>query len=561
MKITLDGIGDITCDEGKTILELCRERGIDIPTLCVFEGLKPEARCRLCIVELDGKLVTACSTYPRDGCSIVTNSERVRKARLMNAELLMPKHVNACSIDAKGESDPLCKLIYDLGLTRIRFEPIKKYAQDLSESVLRDDNKCINCGKCIRACSEIMAVHAIDFAQRGHDEHVSPYCGHRLHDVACIKCGQCIAACPVGAIYEREHLFEVLKVLNDKNKHVIVQTAPSVRAALGEEFGMPAGSLVTGKMVAALRKCGFDRVFDTDLGADMTIIEEASEFLHRLEKGGPFPMITTCCPAWIKFMEHFEHGLIPNMSSCKSPHEMLGILAKTYYAETSGLKKKNVVVVSVMPCTAKKFESTRPELKSEVDYVLTTREAAKLIRHFGIDFTSLPDEEFDSPLGISTGAGVIFGATGGVMEAALRTAYEFATGESLGRKLEFEKTRGLDGIKEGSVAINGKEIRFAVAHGGANIRKLIESKDEYHFIEMMACPGGCIGGGGQPWPTTKEVLGKRMDAIYRADRCLPLRKSHENPAVKAIYSEFLGKPLGKKSEELLHTRYFKRDMF
>ena len=558
MRITLDSKEIELSVEGKTILEICKENGIDIPSLCVFEGLRPEARCRLCLVEMDGKLVTSCSTYPMDGCSIITNSERVRKAQRMNAELLMSEHVQTCSLDENAND--LCKLIHDLGMTRMRFEPIREYEQDLSESVIRDDNKCINCGKCIRACGEVMNVFAIDFAGRGHEEHVSPYCGHSLHDVACIKCGQCIAACPVGAIYEREHLYEVLNAIQDKKKHVVVQTAPSVRAAIGEEFGMPAGSLVTGKMVAALRRAGFDKVFDTDLGADMTIMEEASEFLKRLKNGGPFPMITTCCPAWIKFLEHFEHDLIPNMSSCKSPHEMLGILTKTYYSEKSGIKKEDIVVVSIMPCTAKKFESTRPELESDVDYVLTTREAAKLIRHFDIDFTSLPDEEFDSPLGLSTGAGVIFGATGGVMEAALRTAYEFATGKTL-ETVEFDQIRGLDGVKDGSISVDGVEVRFAVAHGGSNIQRLLERKDEYHFIEMMACPGGCIGGGGQPWPTTRAVLEKRMSAIYEADRSLPLRKSHENPVVKAIYEEFLGKPLGEKSKELLHTKYSKRDRF
>ncbi|MBW2976784.1 [FeFe] hydrogenase, group A [Candidatus Woesearchaeota archaeon] len=557
MKIALDG-KEAECEKGKTILELCKEHGIEIPTLCFIEGLKPEARCRLCLVELDGNLVTSCSTYPHEGCKIVTDSERIRKARSINAELLMAEHIRDCP--KKEIENELCKVLKDLNMKRIRFEPIKKYDEDLSESVIRNDNRCINCGKCIRVCSEIMGVNAIEFSERGHNEHVSPYFGHRLHDVACIKCGQCIAACPVGAIYEREHLFEVIEALKDKKKHIVVQTAPSVRVALGEEFGMPPGSLVTGKMVSALRKIGFDKVFDTDFGADMTIMEEASEFLHRLEKNGPFPMITTCCPAWIKFMEHFEHGLFPNMSSCKSPHEMLGVLAKTYYAEKSNIDKKNIVVVSVMPCTAKKFESTRPELNSDVDYVLTTRELAKLMRHFKIDFNKLKDEEFDSPLGMSTGAAVIFGATGGVMEAALRTAYELATGKTLG-KIDFEQIRGIEGIKKGSVEINGKEIRFAAAHGGANIKELIKEKGKYHFIEMMACPGGCIGGGGQPWPTTREVIKKRMEAIYEADRKLPIRKSHENPAVRQIYKEFLGKPLSGKAEKLLHTTYTKRSGF
>jgi len=556
MKITLDG-KKLDVEEGKTILDICKERGIEIPTLCYIEGLKPEARCRLCLVELDGKLVTSCSTYPREGCKVLTSSDKITKARMINAELLMPGHVKDCSL---GENHDLCKILSDLNMTKIRFEPIIKYEEDLSESVIRDNNKCINCGKCITTCSEIMGVHALTFAKRGHEENVTPYSGHPLNNVACIKCGQCIAACPVGAIYEREHLYEVVEAIKDKSKHVVVQTAPSVRVAIGEEFGMPAGSLVTGKMVTALRKCGFDKVFDTDLGADMTIMEEASEFLHRLQNGGKLPMITTCCPAWIKMMEHFYHELIPNMSSCKSPHEMLGMLTKTYYAKKAGIDPKDIVVVSIMPCTAKKFESSRPELDTDVDYVLTTREAAKLIRHYKIDFVNLADEEFDPTLGVSTGAAVIFGATGGVMEAALRTAYEFATGETL-EKIDFEEIRGIEGIKEGSVMIKGKEIKFAVAHGGANLRKLVEMKDKYHFIEMMACPGGCIGGGGQPWPTNKEVIKKRMGAIYQADKNLPIRKSHENPVVKKIYDEFLGEPLSEKSEELLHTHYVKREKY
>ena len=557
MKIKING-AKVECEENKTILDICNGLGIEIPRLCIVEGLKPESRCRLCLVEMDNKLVSSCSTYPSEGCSILTDSKEVRKARMINAELLMSGHIKACPV--VGESHELCELIAQLGLERIRFEPIRKYKQDLSESVIRDDNKCINCGKCVRVCGEIMEVYAIDFAYRGVNEHVSPYSGHRLHDVACIKCGQCIAACPVGAIYEREHLYEVIKVLKNKKKHVIVQTAPSIRAAIGEEFDMPAGSLVKGKMVAALRRCGFDKVFDTDLGADMTIMEEASEFLERLRKKGPFPMITTCCPGWIKFMEHFYHDLITNMSSCKSPHEMLGILTKTYYAKKAGIKKNDIIVVSVMPCVTKKFENTRPELKSDVDYVLTTREAAKLIRHYNINFKKLPEENFDHALGISTGAGVMFGASGGVMEAALRTAYEFATFRPL-KKLEFDSIRGMEGIKEGELNLNGKRIKYAVAHGGKNIRRLLENKNKYHFIEIMACPGGCIGGGGQPLPLTKEILQKRMNAIYEEDAKLPIRKSHENPIVKAIYKKFLGKPLSAKAKKILHTKYYKRSEF
>ncbi|MFC1752380.1 NADH-dependent [FeFe] hydrogenase, group A6 [Thermoproteota archaeon] len=557
MKIKIDG-KDIECDPKKSVLIIAKENGINIPTLCYQEGLDPEARCRLCLVEIKGKLFTSCNTYPREGMEVCTNSERVVKARKVNAELLASEHISRCMMEETGHD--LCNIVQELKLKDIRFDPTRKYTEEPGASVVRDNNLCINCGRCVQVCADVQATWAIDFAGRGHREHVTPYSEHTLHEVACIKCGQCIAACPVHAISEREHLIEVEKALRNKKKKVIVQTAPSIRAALGEEFGMEPGTLVTGKMVAALRRCGFHKVFDTDLAADLTIMEEGSELLERMKNGGPFPMITTCCPAWIKFMEHFYHDLLPNMSSCKSPHEMLGILIKTYYAKKEWINPKDIVVVSIMPCTAKKFESNRPELKSMVDYVLTTREAARLIKHKKIDFVNLPDEDFDPALGVSTGAGVIFGATGGVMEAALRTAYEIAAGEPVS-KLEFDQIRGLKGIKQGSIVIHGKEIRFAVANGLHNARKLMKIKDKYHFIEVMACPGGCINGGGQPLPYSKEKVQKRMEAIYEEDARLPLRKSHENPVVQKLYTDFLGKPLGKKSEELLHTKYTKRSEF
>jgi iron-only hydrogenase group A len=492
---------------------------------------------------------------------VLTDSKKVERARRVNAELLMAgQGMKVCGI--QDNEHELCKIIEDIGLQEVRFDPNKEYKVDLGASVIRDDNLCVNCGRCVKVCSEIQNTFAIDFAKRGHREHVAPYCDKNLNDVACIKCGQCIAACPVGAISEREHLQDVLKVLKDKKKHVVVQVAPAIRASIGENFGMEPGSLVTGKVVAALRKCGFDKIFDTNLGADMTIMEEASEFLKRFKAGGPFPMLTTCCPGWIKYMEHFHHELINgnNMSSCKSPHEMLGILIKQYYAKNAGIDKKNVVVVSIMPCTAKKFESTRPEMHTEVDYVLTTREASRLINHFGIDFKSLKDEDFDPALGISTGAGAVFGATGGVMEAALRTAYELGTGKKL-KNVNITSTRGMDGIKEGIINLNGTDIKFAVANGLRKAEELLKKKNNYHFIEIMACPGGCINGGGQPLPYSREKVLKRMDAIYREDRRLPLRKSHDNPIVKEIYSKFLEKPLSEKAEKILHTHYIKRSEF
>ncbi len=559
MKISLNN-KNIEVDPGKSLLEICRENNINIPTLCYQEGLKPGGRCRVCLVEVDGKLVTSCTEKPKENSKIITNSEKVLKARKMNIELIMAGHITTCSIDK--DAHDLCGMLEEIGLTGIRFEPIRKYKEDLGSSVVRNDNKCINCGRCIRTCAEIQAVYAIDFASRGYNEHVAPYCEHNLADVACIKCGQCILHCPVGAIHEREHLHEVMEVLKNKKKHVIVQTAPSIRAALGEEFGLEPGTLVTGKMVAALRKCGFDKVFDVNLGADMTIMEEASEFIKRFENGGPFPMITTCCPGWILMMEHFYPDLIKNnnMSTCKSPHEMLGMLTKSYYAKKANIDPKDIIVVSIMPCTAKKFESTRPELETGVDYVLTTREAAKLIRFNKIDFKNIKDENFDPALGIATGAGAIFGATGGVMEAALRTAYEFGNQKTL-EKVEFNEIRGMDGIKEGTVKVKGKTIKFAVAHGGANNRKLLENKDKYHFIEMMACPGGCIGGGGQPPHISKDILKKRIKAIYKEESNMEFKKSHENPIVRKIYKEYLDHPLSEKAEKFLHTKYTKRSQF
>ncbi|NYZ76505.1 iron hydrogenase small subunit [Candidatus Micrarchaeota archaeon] len=554
MKIKLNGKG-IEVDGSKSLLDICRENGITIPTLCYHASLFPEARCRVCLVEMDGKLVTACSTKPREGAAIVTNSERIVKARKLNMELMMPEP--SCGLVDDLE---VCEIYAEVGMRKARFPKIKEYKPDLGAAVVRDDNKCINCGRCVRVCADVQGVFAIDFASRAHNEHITPYWEHPLADVACIRCGQCILNCPVGAISECSHLEGVVDALNDRNKYVVAQVAPSIRAALGELFGMPAGTLVTGKTVAALRRCGFEKVFDVDLGADMTIMEEASELLRRVEKGGKLPMITTCCPGWILMMEFFYHDLLKNMSTCKSPHEMLGMLIKTYYAKKAGIDPKKIVVVSIMPCTAKKFESTRPEMKSGVDYVLTTKELGKLIKMKDIDFASLPDEEFDPALGISTGAGVIFGATGGVIEAALRTAHKFATGKEL-ENIEFSEIRGMKGIKEGSITLKGKKIKFACAHGGANARKLIAQKDKYHFIEIMACPGGCIGGGGQPVYRDPGILRKRTEAIYSADRSSKLRRSHENPIVKKIYEEMLGKPLSKKAEELLHTHYMKRSRF
>jgi NADH-quinone oxidoreductase subunit G/NADP-reducing hydrogenase subunit HndD len=417
-------------------------------------------------------------------------------------------------------------------------------------------------------CEKVQGVSAIAVQERGFDTVVAPAFLAPLGEVNCVNCGQCSLVCPTAAIHERDETDKVWAALADPEKHVVVQTAPAVRVSIGEMFGLEPGSIVTGKLVAALRRLGFDKVFDTDFSADLTIMEEGNELIHRLQNGGRLPLITSCSPGWIKFIEHFYPNLLPNLSTCKSPQQMFGALAKTYYAQKEGIDPARIFVVSIMPCTAKKYEAGRPEMNSsgyrDVDVVLTTRELGRMLKQAGIDFESLPEEDYDAPLGISTGAGVIFGATGGVMEAALRTAYELVTGATL-FSLDFEEVRGLEGVKEASVNLAGTELKVAVAHGLGNARKVLDAvvnkEKEYHFIEIMCCPGGCIGGGGQPVPVDNEIRARRIAAIYQVDRQMPLRKSHENPAVQALYREFLGEPLSHKSHELLHTHYTPRERF
>ena len=570
--LTIDG-KKVKARKGTTIFELAKKVNINIPHLCYHESLSIYGACRLCVVEIEGRprLEPSCATIVEEGMVIQTNTARIRRARKMNVELLLANHPEDCFTCDRNQICELRKLSFDLGIRELRFEKGRKYSysiDDFSPSIIRDPNKCILCSRCIRVCSEIQSVSVIDFVNRGGRTQVLTFLNKGLNNVECTNCGQCILACPTGALREKTVIDEVWEAISNPKRFVVVQTAPAVRAAIGEEFGMPAGSLVTGKMAAALRRLGFDKIFDTQFGADLTIVEEAYELVERIKTKGSLPMITSCSPGWIKYIEHFFPECLEYLSSCKSPQQMLGTIAKTYYAKKISCKPEDMYVVSIMPCTAKKFEARRPEMKDsgiqDVDAVLTTREAARMIKEAGIDFINLADEEFDEPLGISTGAAAIFGATGGVMEAALRTAYEVVTGKTL-ENIEFDIVRGMEGLKKAAITLDGLELKLAVAHGLSNARILLEEiqkgESPYHFIEIMACPGGCLGGGGQPMPANLEIRKKRAASIYREDEGKPIRKSHENPAVITLYKEFLGKPLGEKSHHLLHTAYTKRGRY
>ena len=571
INLTING-QNIQVEEGATILEAALKADIHIPTLCYLPEVQAIGACRVCLVEIEGNrnLQAACVFPASEGLVVHTNSERVRLARKFSVEMLLSNHPMECLTCARNLNCELQKIAEELGIREVRFtgEKSEGYIDDFSPSIRRDQSKCILCRRCVTVCQEIQSVSAIFAQGRGFETRVEPAFNASLNDMACTFCGQCSLVCPVGAITEKEDIDEVWAALADPTKIVIAQDAPAVRAALGEEFGYPPGTLVTGKMLAAVRRLGFDRVFDTNFAADLTIIEEGNELLKRVKEGGVLPLITSCSPGWIKFIEHFYPTLLPHLSTCKSPHQMLGALVKTYYAQKAGIDPKDMVVVSVMPCTAKKFECNRPEMRDsgykDVDYVITTRELAKMIRQAGIDFRSLGDDVYDDPLGEYTGAATIFGATGGVMEAALRTAYELATGKTLAN-VDFMAVRGLEGIKEATVPIEGiGDVKVAVAHGLGNARRLLESIKagaQYHFIEIMACPGGCVSGGGQPIPVNNEIRRLRAEALYNEDRNLKYRKSHESPSIKRIYEEFLGVPLGEKSHHLLHTKYTARSRF
>lgn len=559
----------VTVPENITIMEAAKLNGIILPSLCNHPDQKVKANCRVCVVEVEGakNLVPSCSTKVADGMKITTNSTRVRETVRTIVELILADHPQECLTCIRSGECELRQLAYKLGMKEVQGVKTKNLLPlDLSTtSLVRNPNKCIKCGRCAEVCHHIQEVGVLYSHNRGLDICVTPEFGKQLKDVACVLCGQCVLACPVGAIYEQDETDKVWAALGDPNKHVVVQVAPSVRVSIAEEFGQPSGSIATTKLVSALRLLGFNRVFDTDFTADLTIIEEGHELLHRIQNGGVLPMLTSCSPGWIKYIEHYYPDLLPHVSSCKSPQQMFGAMAKSYYAKISGIDPKDIYVVSVMPCTAKKYEAARPEMNDsgyrDVDAVLTTRELGRMLKHEGIDFNNLEDSEFDTPLGISTGAAAIFGATGGVMEAALRTVYEVVTGETL-EKLEFEGVRGMEGVKSSSVNLAGTEVKVAVAHGLAHAKQIMEAiaagEADYTFIEVMCCPGGCIGGGGQPYGTTNAVRVKRIEGLYEVDQNMPIRKSHENPAIQKLYEDYLKEPLGHLSHELLHTTYTNR---
>ena len=576
VNLTIDN-QKVTVPKGTTILEAAKTAGIDIPTLCFLKDINEVGDCRMCIVEVEGRrgFATSCIQTVEEGMVVHTHTQNVLEARHVILDLIISNHAKDCLTCTRSGNCELQALATKFNVLNIEFEGerTEHKIDDLSPSIVRDFNKCILCRRCVAACKNVQKIGAIDCINRGFESCISTVGDHSLNDVNCTFCGQCIEACPTGALHEKETINDVWVKLKDPETTVIVQTAPAVRVALGEEFGMPIGTNVVGKMVTALKRLGFDKVFDTNTGADLTIMEEANEFIERFTKNDNLPMITSCSPGWVKYIEMNYPELLPHLSSCKSPHEMFGAILKTYYANREGLDPEKIYVVSVMPCIAKKFERQRPEMMEDnlydVDNVITTRELARMIKQANIEFEKLEDSNFDSPMGEASGAGAIFGTTGGVMEAALRTAQDTLTGKDL-PKIDFEQVRGGDGIKRATINIAGKDINVVAASGLANAKTILEEiksgKANYQFVEIMACPGGCIMGGGQPIKSSKvraevDVRKLRADALYSIDERSIVRKSHENPVMKKLYKDFLEKPGSEIAEKLLHTTYTKREKY
>ena len=566
---------DIEVAKGSTVLEAAKLAHIDIPTLCYLKDINEIGACRMCVVEIKGaRSLTASCVHPvSEGMEIFTNTPKVLDSRKKTLELILSDHDRKCLSCVRSNNCELQTLCRELGVDDELLYEGESHLHEIDNSAIhmyRDNNKCILCRRCTAVCENIQAVGVIGASNRGFETNISSAFDRGLAETSCVACGQCIAVCPTGALSEKDNTSQVFEALNDPDKIVLVQTAPAVRAALGEPFGLPIGTNVEGKMVAALRRLGFDKVFDTHFAADLTIMEEAEELLDRINNGGTLPLITSCSPGWIKYCEHYFPNMIDNLSTCKSPQQMFGAISKTYYADKMGIDSEKIVMVSVMPCTAKKFEIGRDNQNAsdypDVDISITTRELARMIEKVGMNFTELPDEDFDDPLGRSTGAAAIFGATGGVMEAALRTAVESLTNDQLDQ-LDFKEVRGTEGIKEASYNVAGIELNVAVASGLANAKKLLDDiqsgKANYHFIEIMGCPGGCVNGGGQPIVPSKvrnfnDIRALRAKALYEQDEKMTLRKSHENPAVIELYKEFLEKPGSDKAHDILHTSYVKR---